>query len=193
MPRSNDPSHPAQTPENLQRRRLLVGAGVAAAGGTLLPLSSLLHAQPAPVKASAADLETFLALSRTLTHHPDLDRGISQRVYVALANDDASFPGKATALANAVKAANITDMSTFKGSAVAQDAGMKALTTTIVSAYYLGYTGEPKGLVNKDNTQFVTYVGALAWAPTKDVTVIPTYARAGTDYWSEPPASIKTD
>jgi hypothetical protein len=70
---------------------------------------------------------------------------------------------------------------------------MKALAVSIVSGWYLGYTGTPVGLAVKDDTQFITYSGALMFEPTRDVTVIPTYARAGTDYWAAAPASIATD
>ena len=57
----------------------------------------------------------------------------------------------------------------------------------IVSAWYLGYTGTPISLRAEDDTGFVTFTKALMYEPTMDATVRPTYARAGINYWVEPP------
>jgi len=39
----------------------------------------------------------------------------------------------------------------------------------------------------------VTFTGALAYEPTADATVIPTYSRGKTNYWVNPPATLAND
>jgi fructose 5-dehydrogenase small subunit len=179
-------------PENPARRRVLVSAGLVAAAGALLPWARMAYAA-SPAQASPAELDAFLKLGQRLTGREHLPPDISARLFAALARGDRAFGENITRLARAMDAAGITDMHRFKGSAVDSDAGLKALAVLIVSGWYLGYTGTPVGLAVKDDTQFITYTGALMFEPTRDVTVIPTYARAGTDYWAAAPASIATD
>ncbi|MBB3226474.1 hypothetical protein FHW69_001064 [Luteibacter sp. Sphag1AF] len=183
---------PADAPSSPSRRRLIVSASLVAAGAALLPWSRMAYAQ-SPAQASPAELAGFLALSCLLTSRPHLDAALSQRVFVALADGDRNFGFKVRSLADALGRAGITDMKAFKDSAVDKDPDSKALVVLIVSAWYHGYTGTPKSLTSVDDTRFITYTEALMFAPTRDVTVIPTYARAGTDYWAHPPASIATD
>lgn len=114
-------------------------------------------------------------------------------MFAALAQGDRTFGANVSRLIQAMDAAGIGHMHRFKGSSVDTNPEMKALAVSIVSGWYLGYTGTPVGLAVKDDTQFITYTGALMFEPTRDVTVIPTYARAGTDYWAAAPASIATD
>jgi hypothetical protein len=63
----------------------------------------------------------------------------------------------------------------------------------IISAWYLGYTGTPVSLRASDNTRFVSYTDAFAYAPTLDATVIPTYSRGKTNYWVRPPITLNSD
>ncbi|MET0255432.1 MAG: sugar dehydrogenase complex small subunit [Luteibacter sp.] len=182
----------AVPPVDAGRRRLLISAGMLAAASALLPWARMAYGQ-SPAQASPAELDAFLALGRRLTGHSELPADVSARLFAALAAGDRNFGSQVTALARAMEAAGIDDMRRFKGSMVDNDAALKALAVTIVSGWYLGYTGEPKGSGKDDGTRFITYTGALMFRPTIDVTVIPTYARAGTDYWSAAPASIATD
>ena len=67
---------------------------------------------------------------------------------------------------------------------------LRETAATIVSAWYLGYTGTPIPLRAEDDTGFVTFTGALMYEPTMDATVRPSYARAGLNYWVEPPPFV---
>jgi hypothetical protein len=176
-------------PVNQGRRRLLISASMVAAAGALLPWAKMAYGQ-SPAQASPAELDAFLQLGRRLTGHPEIQADVSARLFAALARGNRDFGPQVTALARAMDAAGIDDMHKFKGSAVDNDAAMKALAVSIVSGLYLGYTGDANSTAD---AQFITYTGALMFGPTHDVTVIPTYARAGTDYWSAAPASIATD
>lgn len=179
-------------PENPARRRVLISAGLVAAAGALLPWARMVYAE-SPAQASPAQLDAFLRLGQRLTGREHLPPDISARLFAALAQGDRTFGANVSRLIQAMDAAGISDMHRFKGSSVDTNPEMKALAVSIVSGWYLGYTGTPVGLAVKDDTQFITYTGALMFAPTRDVTVIPTYARAGTDYWAAAPASIATD
>lgn len=179
-------------PENPARRRVLVSAGLVAAAGALLPWARMAYAE-SPAQASPAQLDAFLKLGQRLTGRPNLPPDISARLFAALARGDRRFGDRVASLARAMDAAGIDDMRRYKGSAVEADPDLKALAISIVSGWYLGYTGTPVGLAVTDDTQFITYTGALMFEPTRDVTVVPTYARAGTDYWAAAPASIATD
>ena len=176
-------------PVNQGRRRLLISASMVAAAGALLPWAKMAYGQ-SPAQASPAELDAFLQLGRRLTGRPELPSDVSARLFAALANGNRDFGRQVTSLSRAMDAAGIDDMHRFKGSAVDTDPAMKALAMSIVSGWYLGYTDDGG---DKSVPQFITYTGALMYAPTIDVTVIPTYARAGTDYWSAAPASIATD
>lgn len=178
--------------ENPSRRRVLLSAGMVAAAASLLPWAKMAYAQ-SPAQASPAELVQFLALSELLTCHKSLPADVSARLYAALAAGDRTLGARVANLAKALSDAGITDMSKFKNSAVDQNATLKALAMQIVSGWYLGYSGTPGPEAATDNVQFITYTGALMYRPTVDVTVIPTYSRAGTNYWSQPPASIATD
>jgi hypothetical protein len=179
-------------PENPARRRVLLSAGLMAAAAALLPWARMAYAD-APAQASPAELDAFLGLGERLTGRAHLPPDISARLFAALAQGNHAFGASVIRLVKAMDIAGIDDMRAFKGSAVDTNPELKALAVSIVSGWYLGYTGTPGGAVVKDDTQFITYTGALMFEPTRDVTVIPTYARAGTDYWAVAPASIATD
>jgi fructose 5-dehydrogenase small subunit len=171
----------------MKRRNVLgVGAfGLAAAAIGLCP--SAVFAQQ-----SAIDQNGFLKLSELLTGRASLDMTISARAFAALSAEDAAFPAAALTLSNALQTAGLTDMRGFKDFAAAH-ADLAPTAMKIISAWYLGYTGRPEGEANHDDARFVAYAGALMYEPTKDVTIVPTYARGHTNYWVNPPKSLATD
>lgn len=144
----------------------------------------------ATAEAAPADAEAFRTLSAFLTGAPDLDAGIAARAFGQLTELDASFPEKVGALAAAVATSDAPSMDDFLAHPASSDVGLRAGAATIVSAWYLGYTGTPISLRAEDDTGFVTFTGALQFEPTMDATVRPTYARAGLNYWVEPPPFV---
>jgi hypothetical protein len=144
----------------------------------------------AAAEAAPADTGAFLTLSAFVTGAVDLDAEIAARAFGQLTELDASFPDKAGALAAAVAASDAPSMDDFLAHPESSDVGLRATAVTIVSAWYLGYTGTPIALRAEDDTGFVTYTGALQFEPTMDATVRPTYARAGLNYWVEPPPFV---
>jgi hypothetical protein len=78
-------------------------------------------------------------------------------------------------------------MDDFLAHPSSSDQSLRDTIVTVVSAWYLGYTGTPIPLRAEDDTGFVTFTEALMYEPTMDATVHPSYARAGLNYWVEPP------
>jgi hypothetical protein len=144
----------------------------------------------ATAEAAPADVDGFRALSSFLTGAPDLDPMLAARAFGQLTELEASFPDKAGALADAVATSGATTMDDFLAGPASGDAGPRDTALTIVSAWYLGYTGTPISLRAEDDTAFVTFTKALMYEPTMDATIRPTYARAGLNYWVEPPPFV---
>lgn len=175
---------PAAPLISLRRRGLLIGIGTTAlaAGMGLGTIAHGTAADGAPPPAIFVDVSRFVTGSR-LDDSQAMGRAWSQLVAL-----DAGFPDAVQHLADAVKQAQMGSMAAFMASPLAKDAALLRTATTIVSAFYLGYTGTAIDHRVKDDTGFVTFAGALMWRPTIDATVIPTFARGGTDYWIKPPA-----
>lgn len=151
-----------------------------------------------PVFATVPDVDNrediFLKLSEFLTCKTNLNPKLATRILAALTAEDNDFPQNVLALAKAIEKEKFTDMRGFSGFAT-KHPDMKPIAMKIISAWYLGYTGDPSenGRPTKDNARFVSYVGALMYAPTGDATVIPTFSRAHPNFWVNPPKTIFTD
>lgn len=175
---------PAAPLITLRRRGLLLGIGTTAlaAGMGLGSIARGNAAAGAPPPAAFGEISRFVTGSQ-LDDSRAIDRAWTQLVAL-----DAGFPQAVQRLAQAVKQAHFGSMAAFMASPLAKDAALIKTATTITSAFYLGYTGTAIDHRVKDDTGFVTFAGALMWRPTIDATVIPTFARGGTDYWIQPPA-----
>ena len=168
----------------VKRRGLLAGIGGAALiAGSGVSLDTLIAAT-APVGTPPA---AFVATSRFVTGSALADEAAIARAWSQLVALDAGFAAAVDHLHAAVGSVGLANMSAFLASPLGKDAALLKTVETITSAWYLGYTGTPGDHVVKDDTGFVTFAGALMWRPTIDATVIPTYARGGTDYWVNPP------
>ncbi|ADO44248.1 conserved hypothetical protein (plasmid) [Ketogulonicigenium vulgare Y25] len=144
------------------------------------------------VFAQGATALNFVTLSQVLTMRDALDPEIGARALDNLTADDADFPAKAQALADAIAAEGFDDMDAF-GTFIAGHEDLRETAMKIISAWYLGYTGTMSGNSFNDTARFVTYRGALMYEPTMAETVIPTYSRGAPNYWAEAPASVARD
>ncbi|WP_053096111.1 sugar dehydrogenase complex small subunit [Frateuria defendens] len=188
-----DPVLPHADAADPRRRAFLTatlfGASAAVLATATPGWTSSLHAAPA---AGALAPEGFLALSRLLTAHPELNPDLADAAWSALVEREPDFAARFTDLQRAVDAAGLHDMRDFGASPVAADAALKRTAVAIVGAWYLGRVGEVKPR-SEDGPAFITYTGALMWRPTLDVTVIPTYSRGRPGFWAEKPATLATD
>lgn len=148
-------------------------------------------ADPGHVASSLTPSE-FISLSETLTVRKSLDPIIADRAWKDLTAEDQAFPLHAAMLARLIANESFSDMRQFQNF-VSKHPEAKSTAMKIISAWYLGYTGTPAMHSAVDDARFVAYAGALMYEPTADATVVPSYSRGHTNYWSEPPASIKND
>lgn len=148
---------------------------------------------PANLLAAELSEPEFVTLARRLTGKPLLSPAIALRALTCIKRDDPSFDGKAARLAAVIKDSDTANSANFRAFKDSHEPELSDAAMTIISALYLGYTGTPAMHSTTDDAQFVAYADALMYAPTADATVIPTYARGHTNYWSEPPATIATD
>lgn len=173
-------------------RRHLLGGMLGLSAASLMPWATWAWANEShPV--SEQEIADFLDLSERLTGRESLDAKIAGRAYSVLMDADEDFPAQQRQLSQAMEQAGLTDMREFKAFATTQDQPVVDTAMAIISAWYLGYTGTPKGHSASDDTRFVTYTGALMFEPTIDATVIPTYSRGRTNYWKTPPDTLATD
>ena len=172
----------------LSRRKLLTTGLYLTGFAALTPLMSW-SATP----SESSDTLLFHKLSILLTGREQISPLLASRALNCLTEEDSQFPVKQRALYQALSAANITHADQLMGSAIMSSPDTGATAKKIISAWYLGYTGTPVPLRAVDNTRFVTFTDALMYTPTLDATVIPTYSRGHTNYWVEPPSTIKND
>ncbi|MTD29056.1 sugar dehydrogenase complex small subunit [Erwinia sorbitola] len=144
------------------------------------------------VPAAGSDSVLFYQTSLLLTGRTRLSSLVAQRALHCLSEEDAQFPAQLQQLWAALQAGAVTHADQLNGHPVMQGSSGETIKK-IISAWYLGFTGTPISLRAVDNTRFVTYTDALMYAPTLDATVIPTYSRGHTNYWTQPPATIAND
>ena len=168
-------------------RRHFLASGMVLAGAALL--------KPAISWADAASLtkeqQSFSQLAHFITGKEQLDPVVIQRAFDCLLKGDKDFLSQADNAFRAIKQAGLKSADDLNGHALLDNAEIAATLKQINSAFYLGYTGTPISARAKDDTQFVTYTDALMYPPTADATVIPSYSRGHTNYWVDPPASLK--
>lgn len=133
--------------------------------------------------------ESFMPVSRLLTGHDEIRDEIASRAWSALSQRHDGFADRFSALETALSQAGIDQFAQLPEAAVLRDASLKETAVAIVSAWYLGRVGTVDNF-SETASSFVTYADALMWAPTVDVTVIPTYSRAGPGHWAKPPHGV---
>ncbi len=155
---------------DMTRRRLI---GIAASAIGALALRARAAAPPAAVSPS-------VALCRWLTGWQGLDARIVSRAFAALGAATPGFEERAHALWTAIHGAGWKTVQDWRGSPLYGDPAARETAAMLVSAFYLGVVGDG------DAATLVSYEAALMFAPTQDVTPIPSYALGGPGYWGLP-------
>ncbi|MFG1174294.1 sugar dehydrogenase complex small subunit [Erwiniaceae bacterium CAU 1747] len=169
-------------------RRKLIFSGAALMGMAVLnPLLSR-----AATLAASSDSHLFYQISLLLTGRARLSPLVAERALHALAAESDQFVARLRQLTAALHSADITSADRLNGHKLMQGVSGDTIKA-ILSAWYLGYTGTPVPLRAVDSTRFITYTDALMYAPTRDATVIPSYSRGQTNYWIQPPETLKKD
>ncbi|WP_256666150.1 MULTISPECIES: sorbitol dehydrogenase family protein [unclassified Pseudomonas] len=177
----------------ITRRKLLYSGAALTGAGLFAPLWASSALAQDVNSAASDDIESLRQLSMFLLERQTLDATLSLRILAQCTQSDPQFPDKMKALWSKVGQHHLRSVSQLSGSPFYRDSVMKDTVQKIVSAWYLGYTGTPVSLRATDGTRLVTFTGALAYEPTTDATVIPTYSRGKTNYWVNPPATLAND
>ncbi len=153
------------------RRRLIGAAALAVAALTVRARAAA--PTDAPVSPS-------VALCRFLTGWGGLDARVVSRAFAALGRAAPGFEDQAHALWAAIDGAGLKTVQDFRASPLYLDRAHRDMAGLLVAALYLGVVGEG------DTAMLVSYEAALMFAPTQDVTPIPSYAIGGPGYWVLP-------
>ncbi|EJM96302.1 sugar dehydrogenase complex small subunit [Herbaspirillum sp. YR522] len=190
------PAVPGTGPAPAHGRRLLLKAGLVAGAGLLWsnPLwraGALVVGATGGASAIAAGAPVaqaspgFVAFSRAITEHDDLDPVTAARIELAMRRDFPSFdqllPGLAalaTPTGRPVPAARVL-------LDAASAAGLRDLTMAIVTAWYTGTVGAGKTAV------VVAYAQALMYRPVADGQTVPTYCNYGPLWWTHAPPPVR--
>ena len=144
----------------------------------------LLTAAPGSAFAQQPSLDgkTFLALSKALTGHANLDPTTASRLVDAFRRTDAGFAARATALAQRVRAGQTPAQLL----ADADSAGLHDTALAIVAAWYTGTVGHGQKAI------MVAYADALMYDTVQDGMSAPTYCSNGPLWWTAepPPADV---
>jgi fructose 5-dehydrogenase small subunit len=166
----------------LTRRNFLVYSGVGLVSLSLLPVTSAFANR---TDITPNDAQGFNALCQLLTNK-SLDMPLTTRALSALTAVDKAFTEKTMMLSSFIKKGNHTSIEALKAAPDFQGE-IRQTALTIISSLYLGYAGTPRPDHAEDNTQFVTYTGALMYRLTYKYTPIPSYSRWSTGYWTSVP------
>ncbi len=131
--------------------------------------------------------ETFHAVSQMLTGRQQLDVAISQRLYALLAAQNPHFSTRLTRLAQRLGRSG--DLTPEARLAALSDEDVET-ALAVITPWYLGYTGNPATTRATDDAHFVSFLSALMYEPTADVTPRPSYSQRGSDYWQAVPEGV---
>jgi hypothetical protein len=146
-------------------------AGAAGATGA----TGVAGATGAAVDSAAA--ARFLAFSKAITGHDDIDPLTSSRIRDAMRQADAASADQVDALVGLVQPGMAPDALL----AAATSAGLRGTALSVVAAWYTGT------VVAGGKTAVVAYEQALMYRPVADGLTVPTYCNEGPLWWTAPP------
>jgi hypothetical protein len=159
------------------RRDFLRAGAYAACSLALLAPASLIARAP-PAAGATPSAQAHVALCRFLCGFPKLDPHLVARAFAALSATDRGFVARAEALRLAITTAGLPDVQAFRDSPLYADATHRATALGLLGAFYLGVVG------TGDAAHLIAYEASLMFAPTQNVTPIPSYACGGPGYWA---------
>ncbi|WP_050462061.1 sugar dehydrogenase complex small subunit [Herbaspirillum autotrophicum] len=171
----------------MSRRTLLIGIAAFLADAALMPRFSIGQSVPptaSGANAGAGNANTavasgaFLALSKALTGHADLNPETAGRMAVALHGLNPDFATQVASLSALVQPGQEPKALLESASAVA---GLREAALAIVAAWYTGTIGSGA------KATVVSYYEALMYRPTADAQEVPTYCTHGGGWWTEAP------
>ena len=169
----------------LNRRQLAIGAVSAVVlGAGLLRLqagSGAARAAPAGPGLAPPQTAAFLAFSKAITGHAELDPVTAGRLCAALLKASGEFEGQLR------KLAEISESETDPKAVLARAdfAGLRGTALSVVAAWYTGTVGSGAGAT------LVAYEKALMYRPVMDGMPVPTYCHFGPAWWTVAPPAVR--
>lgn len=171
----------------INRRQLALGSiSLVALGAGLLRLQAA-GAADAPAAAagtaavSPAETAAFLAFSKAITGHKDLDAITAGRICAAMAKASSDFGPQLQQLVGLVS----PDRQPKELLAQASEIGLGGTALSVVAAWYTGTVGSGAGAT------MVAYARALMYQPVADGMTVPTYCNFGPLWWTAAPPAIR--
>lgn len=169
--------------EGIGRREAVLAAAAVSVQAVLLGWPGPTGAQSTASgvgAVSAADgeaIQRFLAFSRAITGHDDVDVITAGRIRAAMVGGDAAFAQTADVLAALVQPGIAPDTLL----SAAEGAGLRDAALAVVSAWYTGTVG------TGTKVTVVAYEQALMYRPVADGLTVPTYCNEGPIWWTGAP------
>jgi hypothetical protein len=192
LPTKNDASPASTGGGGLTRREAVLAAAAVTAQAALFGWPGTGGAHPAQATAAGAaaaaasgtvDSEAiarFLAFSKAITGHDDIDPVTAARIREAMLQGDAAFAQQAASLAGLVQPGIAPDA--LLGAATG--AGLREAALAVVTAWYTGT------VVAGQKTTVVAYEHALMYRPVADALTVPTYCNEGPMWWTAAPPEV---
>ncbi|ELN2738244.1 sugar dehydrogenase complex small subunit [Pluralibacter gergoviae] len=167
---------------SLTRREALVKMAAVMVTASLLPYSTITHAERALAASAPLEYAQFLQISQKITGFEPLDVALSARYFSAL---NARFPQLSQHLsALYALSQQAADAQVFNQ--MARERGMAETIQAIVTAWYTG-TVDPASV---DNSQLVAYKEALMYRTVQDALIVPTWCTFGPLWWTDLPPGV---
>jgi len=163
------------------RRQVLAVSLAALLGGPWLSRLASGAAQPSSPAAAAPEQEAFLAFSRAITGHAELNATTARRIYDAMRKASGDFTAQAARLGELAKDA-ATPQALL---ADASTAGLRETALAVVAAWYTGSVG------SDSNATVVAYREALMYRTVEDGQTVPTYCNYGPAWWVADPPPVR--
>ncbi|QNK69153.1 sugar dehydrogenase complex small subunit [Variovorax sp. PAMC26660] len=175
----------ATVPTGPTRRDVVLAAAAVAAQATFFGWPGIGDAQTSQAAgaAGAADPEAigrFLAFSKAITGHDDIDPTTAARIHQAMQQGNAAFSGQSEVLARLVQPGMAPDALLT----AATSAGVREAALAVVTAWYTGT------VVAGSTTTVVAYEQALMYRPVADALTVPTYCNEGPMWWTAAPPEV---
>ena len=167
---------------SLTRREAIARMAAVMVTSSLLPYSTITHAERAQVTAAPLEYAQFLQISQKITEFDDLDVTLSARYFSALSARCPQLSQQLSTLfalsQQAVDAQNFIQL--------AQEHGLETLIHAVVTAWYTG-TVDPASV---DDSRLVAYKEALMYRIVQDALIVPTWGTFGPLWWTELPPGV---
>ncbi len=169
--------HHPPVPDTPTRRHILLGLAAIA--------PAVLGFGVSPIRAQPAD-DTFLRVSRIIAGNDSLTPEVAARIEGLLAARTDGFGNKLAKLETALQAGGADRDAMLSG----LDEDQARFALDIAKPWYLGYVGDPSGLILDDDAEFATFLEAQGYEKVGDNVPFLTYPPGAAGWWVAAPEGV---